>query len=213
VLSDSLLWFLIQRVVFMSKRAVIKFAVAGGALVALAACNTVSVKTDVAKDMSVGVCHTYALAAEHVANADQPAAYGNPLNAQRLKVAVQSNLSAKGIQLAASRETADCIVGYALGSRQVFDDYYGGLYGGFGFGGGFRRGRFGGGFGYYDGPWVQNEVRIAVDLFEAKTHKPIWHASASQDTYELSGPNAEAKINLATTAIFNKLPAVGGTTT
>jgi uncharacterized protein DUF4136 len=196
----------------MSKRALIHSAVAASVVVSLAACNTVSVKTDVAKDMSVATCHSYVFAQEHVANADQPAAYGNPLNAQRLKVAVQSNLSAKGIQLAASRESADCIVGYALGSRQVFDDYYGGLYGGWGFGGGFRRRGFGGGF-YSDGPWVQNEVRIAVDLFDAKSHKPIWHASASQDTYELSGPNAEAKINLAATAIFNKFPAVGAATT
>jgi hypothetical protein len=197
----------------MSKRALIHSAVAASVLVGLAACNTVSVKTDAAKDMSVASCHTYAFATEHMANADQPAAYGNPLNAQRLKVAVQSNLSAKGIQLAATREGADCIVGYALGSRQVFDDYYGGLYGGFGFGGGFRRRGFGGGF-YSDGPWVQNEVRIAVDLFDARSHKPIWHASASQNTYELSGPNAEAKINLATAAIFNKLPLLtGGATT
>jgi hypothetical protein len=197
----------------MSKRALIHSAVAASVLVGLAACNTVSVKTDAAKDMSVASCHTYAFATEHMANADQPAAYGNPLNAQRLKVAVQSNLSAKGIQLAATREGADCIVGYALGSRQVFDDYYGGLYGGFGFGGGFRRRGFGGGF-YSDGPWVQNEVRIAVDLFDARSHKPIWHASASQNTYELSGPNAEAKINLATAAIFNKLPlSTGGATT
>jgi hypothetical protein len=196
----------------MSKRALIHSAVAASVLVGLAACNTVSVKTDSAKDMSVASCHTYAFATEHMANADQPAAYGNPLNAQRLKVAVQSNLSAKGIQLAASRESADCVVGYALGSRQVFDDYYGGLYGGFGFGGGFRRRGFGGGF-YSDGPWVQNEVRIAVDLFDARSHKPIWHASASQNTYELSGPNAEAKINLATAAIFNKFPLSTGAAT
>lgn len=201
----------------MRKRALVHSAAAASVVMALAACTSVSVKTDIAKDMSVSICHTYAFAPEHLANADQPAAYGNPLNAQRLKVAVQANLSAKGIQLAANRESADCMVGYALGSRQVFDDYYGGLYGGWGFGGGFRRrgfGGFGGGFGgYYDGPWVQNEVRIAVDLFDAKSHKPIWHASASQDTYELSGPNAEAKINLATAAIFNKFPAAGATTT
>src|SRR5271155_581964 len=198
----------------MTKRALIPSAVAAGVLLALAACNTVSVKTDVARDGSVSTCHTYVFAQEHVANADQPAAYGNPLNAQRLKVAVQTNLSAKGIQLAASRDSADCVVGYALGSRQVFDDYYGGLYGGFGFGGGFRRRGFGGGFGYYgDGPWVQNEVRIAVDLFDARSHKPIWHASASQDTNELSGKNAEAKINLATSAIFIKFPVVGAATT
>jgi hypothetical protein len=173
---------------------------------ALSACNTVAVRTDYAKDMSVSVCHTYAFAMEHVANADQPAAYANPLNAERLRVSIQSQMSARGIQLV-DRANADCVVGYAMGSRQVFDGYYGGYYGaGWGFGG-FRRGGFGfrGGWGY-DGPWVENETRIAVDLFDAKTHKPIWHASASQNVYELSGPEAVQKIDLATAAIFSKYP-------
>src|SRR5450755_2037781 len=179
----------------------------------LSACNTVAVRTDYAKDLSASVCHTYAFAMEHVANADQPAAYANPLNAERLRVAIQSNMAARGIQLV-DRASADCVVGYAMGSRQVFDGYYGGYYGaGWGFGG--RRGRgigFGGGWGY-DGPWVENETRIAVDLFDAKSHKPIWHASASQNVYELSGPEAVQKIELATAAIFNKFPGgapVGG---
>ncbi|HMI76431.1 MAG TPA: DUF4136 domain-containing protein, partial [Steroidobacteraceae bacterium] len=56
------------------------------------------------------------------------------------------------------------------------------------------------------GPWVENETRIAVDLFDAKSHKPIWHASASQNVYELSGPEAVQKIDLATAAIFSKYP-------
>jgi hypothetical protein len=171
----------------------------------LSACNTVAVRTDSAKDMSASVCHTYAFAMEHVANADQPAAYGNPLNAERLRASIQSQMGARGIQLV-DRANADCVVGYAMGSRQVFDSYYGGYYGA-GWGGGFRRGGFGfrGGWGY-DGPWVENETRIAVDLFDAKTHKPIWHASASQNVYELSGPEAVQKIDLATAAIFGKFP-------
>src|ERR1700722_7642257 len=179
----------------------------------LSACNTVAVRTDSAKDMSVSVCHTYAFANEHIANADEPAAYGNPLNAERLRVSIQANMGARGIQLV-DRAQADCVVGYAMGSRQVFDTYYGGYYGaGWGFGGrGFGRGGFGfgGGFGGgwgYDGPWVENETRIAVDLFDAKSHKPIWHASASQNVYELSGPQAVQKIDLATAAIFSKWPA------
>src|SRR5258708_20993288 len=74
---------------------------------------------------------------EDVANADQPAAYGNPLNAERLRVSIQSNMAARGIQLV-DRAQADCMVGYAMGSRQVFDTYYGGYFGaGLGFGGGF----------------------------------------------------------------------------
>jgi hypothetical protein len=182
--------------------------VACTAALGLSACNTVAVRTDTAKDMSASVCHTYAFANEHIANADEPAAYGNPLNAERLRVSIQANMGARGIQLV-DRAQADCVVGYAMGSRQVFDTYYGGYYGaGWGFGGGFRRGGFGfrGGWGY-DGPWVENETRIAVDLFDARSHKPIWHASASQNVYELSGPEAVQKIDLATAAIFSKFPA------
>lgn len=174
----------------------------------LAACNTIAVKTDAAPGMSVASCRTYAFANEHVANQDQPAAYGNPLNAERLRVAVQNNLASRGIQPVADRGQADCVVGYALGSRQVFDDYYAGWGAGYGY-----RGRRFGGYWGYDGPWVQNETRVAVDLFDAKSHKPIWHASASQSVNELSGPNAEAKINAATAAIFAKFPAGAGAAT
>jgi hypothetical protein len=190
----------------MFKRTLIPVVACTTAL-GLSACNTVAVRTDTAKDMSASICHTYAFANEHIANADEPAAYGNPLNAERLRVSIQSNMGARGIQLV-DRAQADCVVGYAMGSRQVFDTYYGGYYGaGWGFGRGFRRGGigFGGGWGY-DGPWVENETRIAVDLFDAKSHKPIWHASASQNVYELSGPQAVQKIDLATAAIFSKWP-------
>jgi hypothetical protein len=173
----------------------------------LCACETVTVKTDSAHDITADGCHTYAFANEHVAGVDQPAAYGNPLNAERLKVSIQNNMAARGIQLV-DRAQADCVVGYAMGSRQVFDGYYGGYYGaGWGYGYYGRGWRYGGGWGY-DGPWVSNETRIAVDLFDAKTHKPIWHASTSQTTYELSGPEAVQKIDLATAAIFNKFPVV-----
>ena len=53
--------------------------------------------------MSVSSCHSYAFADEHVANTDQPSAFGNPLNAQRLKEAIQTNMAAKGIEKAADR--------------------------------------------------------------------------------------------------------------
>jgi hypothetical protein len=192
-------------------RNIVQVAAAAAVGVSLAACNPIAVKTDSAPGLSVASCQTYAFANEHVANSDQPAAYANPLNAERLRVAVQNNLAAKGLQPASTQAAADCVVGYALGSRQVFDQYYGGwgAYGGYGWG----RGRWGWGGGFYDEPWPQNQVRIAVDLFDNHTHKPIWHASATQDTYELSGPNAEQRINAATTAIFTKFPLAAGAKT
>src|SRR5471030_444623 len=103
----------------MSSRHFLYAAVAGALGFSLAACNTLPVTTDANPNKSVSNCHTYAFAKENVANADQPAAYGNPLNAERLRVAVAANLAAKGIQ-PAERGTADCVVGYAMGTRQVF---------------------------------------------------------------------------------------------
>ena len=190
----------------MLNRHVVQTAVAGVLGLGLAACSSLHVTTDVNPNLSVTSCHTYAFAKEFVANANQPAAYGNPLNAERLRVAIEANLAARGIQRA-DRAAADCVVGYAMGTRQVFNDYYNGFGPGWGFAGGYygRRGGIYGGWGW-DGPYVSDETRIAVDLFDAKSHTPIWHASVSQSVGDLTGPNAEAKIGAGTAAIFSKFP-------
>src|SRR5882762_843029 len=120
--------------------------VTGSALVALAACTALPVTTDINPNMSVSSCHSYAFANEHVTNTDQPAAFGNPLNADRLRMAIESNMAAKSIPKAADRRAADCVVGYAMGTRQVFDDFYGNFGIGWGWGGGWGRRGFGGGF-------------------------------------------------------------------
>ena len=180
----------------------------GAALAALGACSALPVRTDINPSMSVANCHTYAFADEHVANTDQPSAFGNPLNAERLRQAIETNLGAKGIEKAADRKAADCVVGYAMGTRQVFDDYYGNFGIGWGWGGGWGQrgwGGFGGGYGF-DGPSVRDETRISVDLFDSKSRTPIWHASVSQSVRDLTGPNAVERINRAATAIFLKYP-------
>jgi len=175
---------------------------AGVGLAALGACTSLPVTTDSNPNMSVSACHTYAFAQEHVANVDQPAAFGNPLNAERLRVAIQSNLAAKGLTLVADRASAECVVGFAMGTRQTFSDFYGGWGLGFGYGWGHR---FGGSLAY-SGPYVSDETRISIDLFDAKSRTPIWHAAVSQSVRDLTGPNAEVKINAAAAAIFAKYP-------
>lgn len=181
-----------------------------GACLVLGGCNTLPVTTDLNPNYSVTNCHTYAFAQEHVANIDQPAAFGNPLNADRLRSAIETNLAAKGVRRVNDHSAADCIVGYALGTRQVFSDYYGGWGVGVGYGWGYRGGWGGWGGWGWDGPYVENETRISVDLFDAKSRKAIWHAHVSQTTYDLTGPNAQARINAGTAAIFAKFPATGG---
>jgi len=177
---------------------------AGATLLALAGCTSMPVTTDVNPNASVAVCHTYAWAHEHEAAGTQ-AAYSNPLNADRLQVAIQSNLAARGIRRADDPKTADCVVGYAIGSRVVADQY-GGLSLGLGYGWGGWGGPWGFGRYGYDWPTVRNEGRISVDLFDARTRKPIWHASVNQNVTNLTGPDAEARINAAAAAIFAKFP-------
>jgi hypothetical protein len=173
----------------------------------LGACTTLPVTTDANPAFSLANCHTYMFAQEHTVNASQPGAWGNPLNADRLRSAIEANMSARGVALVPSG-TADCVVGYAIGTRQVFNDYYGGWGPGWGVGWGYggwgRRGGFGA-WGY-DGPWVENETRIAIDVFDARAHKPIWHGAVSQNAADLRGQNAENKIQVATAAIFAKMP-------
>jgi hypothetical protein len=175
----------------------------------LAACTTLHVTTDVNPNFSVANCHTYTFATERSGGAD--AAFSNPLNGDRLRAAIESNLAARGVTKAADKASADCVVGYALGTRQVFNDYYSGWGPGWGVGYGWGRGGYGWGGGWgggwgYDGPWVQNETRIVVDVFDARAHKAIWHGAVSQTISDLQGPNAVTKINAATAAIFAKLP-------
>jgi hypothetical protein len=192
----------------MLNKSVLQTLLVAGTLVALEACTALPVKTDYNPNMSVASCHSYVFANEHVAQSDQQSAFGNPINAQRLREAIEANMASKGIPLATDHKAAECVVGYAMGTRQVFNDYYGDFGVGWGWGGGWRRGGWGGGIGY-DGPVAYDETRISIDLFDAKSRTPIWHASVSQSVSDLTGPNAVQRINTATAAIFTKFP-VGG---
>jgi hypothetical protein len=189
----------------MSSTSLLQIIAVTGALAGLEACTGLPVKTDINPNMSVANCHTYAFADEHTANSDHGSAFGNPLNGDRLRQAIEANMAAKGIQKVEDRRSADCVVGYAMGTRQVFDDFYGPYGIGWGWGGGWRRGWAG---GVYGGPYVYDETRIAVDLFDAKSRIPIWHASVSQTVSELTGPHAVERIDAAAAAIFSKYPVV-----
>lgn len=194
----------------MSNRAGFQTMLVMAGILTLEACTGLSVKTDINPNMSVANCRTYAFADEHAANSDHQSAFGNPLNAQRLREAIEANMAAKSIQKVDDRKTADCVVGYAMGTRQVFDDFYGPYGGAWGWAGWGPRWGMGWGWGgYYDAPGVRDETRVSVDLFDARSRVPIWHASVSQSVAELSGPHAVERINAAAAAIFSKFPAVG----
>ena len=153
-----------------------------------AACTTLHVTTDVNPNFSVANCHTYSL--RHASTAAAPMRRSrNPLNADRLRAAIEGNMAARGVTKAADKASADCVIGYAMGTRQVFNDYYAGWGPGWGVGYGWGRGGYGWGGGWgYDGPWVENETRIVVDMFDARAHKADLARRGQPDHLGPAGP-------------------------
>jgi hypothetical protein len=45
-----------------------------------------------------------------------------------------------------------------------------------------------------------------VDLYDAKSRQPLWHASVDQSVVGLTGTAADNKIKAAVAAIFTKYP-------
>jgi hypothetical protein len=77
-------------------------------------------------------------------------------------------------------------------------------YGGWGWGYGWRGGYYGA-WGW-DGPYVYREGIVAVDLYDARSKQPLWHATVDQNVVGLTGTAAENKINVAVATIFTKYP-------
>src|ERR1700716_3264814 len=100
----------------MLRKSIPQSLLLGGTLLALGACSGLPGKTDITPNKTVASCHTYAFADEHAANTDQPSAFGNPLNAERLRQAIEANMGARGFQKSSDRKSADCVGGYAWGA-------------------------------------------------------------------------------------------------
>jgi len=121
----------------------------------------------------------------------------NPLNEERLRSAIATHLVPGGSVLPAG-SPADCLVGYGIGGNTVVDP---GPYYGWGYGWGY--------YGWGGGPYAYREGIISVDLYDAKSRQPMWHASADQSLFDVSGADAEKRINEAIAAIFSKRPPGG----
>jgi hypothetical protein len=173
----------------------------------LAGCETLHVTSDVNRAVVGQVtCHTFAWAGTFKSDSPLRNGVANPVNESRLRGAIQAHLAGLGIQAAPNEAGADCLVGYGIGSRSVVEGAYPVGWGwGFGYGWGWRHG-YAGGYWGWDEPYVYREGIIAVDLYDARSKQPIWHASVNQSLVNATGADAEQKIDKAVTALFTKYP-------
>jgi hypothetical protein len=150
-----------------------------------------SVKSDVNHALVKSVhCGSYAWAGSFRGASPLRSSIANPLNEERLRTAIAAHLSGP-VQPPGSE--ADCLVGYGIGENYYVDGAWP-----YGYGWGY-------GWGWY-GPYVYREGIIAIDLYDAKSRQPMWHASVDQSLNGVDGGEADKRINAAVAALFTKYP-------
>lgn len=163
----------------------------------LAACATLQVGSDYDRSASFTGYHQFALM-------PRTRTAANPLVAQRAQDAIQAELAAKGFVYVADAATADFVVDFAIGARDRVDiaSYpapYAGMYWGRGW------------WGYpYWGDQVDvrqyKEGTLSIDVFDARTHKPIWHGWAKKELSQSDMARSERPIRDAVNAVLQRFP-------
>jgi Domain of unknown function (DUF4136) len=189
------------------KRRLLSLLLASAAAWALTGC-ALQVRSDVnRKVFHPGQCKSFAWAGAFRTDNPMRSTIANPVNESRLRAAIAAHMQSLGVPLATSN--ADCLVGYGIGSTLAVDGSPAGW--GYGYGywgwGGWGWGGPWGPWGWgWDAPYVYRQGMIGIDLYDAKTREPLWHASVDQDLYGATGAEAEKRIDAAVDALFTKFP-------
>ena len=133
----------------------------------------------------------------------------NPLLEPRIMSALERALVAKGYGFAKAPKDADFVVSFTVGSRdEIRVDSYPSMSAGYG--AAYPR-HWGWGGMYYG---VSTETRgrqytegmLAVDMFDVKERRPVWHGVATKRINESDRENIEATVKAAVDAILAGFP-------
>jgi len=124
---------------------------------------------------------------------------------QRAREAIQEELTRKGFTYVNDAAAADFVVDFTIGARERTDIHsypapYVGPYWG-----------YSGWWGYhYWGDEIDvrqyREGTLAVDVFDAHTHKPVWHGWAKKELTQQDIGRSEAPIRAAVDAVLAQFP-------
>ena len=164
-----------------------------------------SVKTDYDHKADFSKYHTYSFYKVET---------HNPLNVQRVKDAVNKELSAKNMQ---EVPTGGDVAITAIGStkdEQEYNTFYSGLggggYGWGGWGGGWGGSRWGGGGGGLS-TTTQQQIPVGtlvLDMYDQGTHQLVWRGTAQSQLSDKPDKNTK-KLNKAVDKMFDKFPPKG----
>lgn len=164
-------------------------------------CSSLTTRADFDRNNDFSRYRTFAwMSDDPVLAARGATAQVSPLNRQRIVQAIEAELRAKGFTLAARRANADFVVDYTVGSRDRIDvDSYPTDF----------RGPWSWGWPRY---WREVDVstytegRLAVDIFDGRTRRPVWHGLGKRRISAADIARAESEIPKAVSAILAPFP-------
>ena len=124
----------------------------------------------------------------------------SPLNRQRIVRAIEDEMRAKGFQKSMDRSKSDFAVSYTVGARDRLDvsSYPAPYAGRWGWGGPY--------FGSQVDLHMYTEGTLAIDIFDASTHQPVWHGWGSKRITAHDVTHAAEQIPPAVTQILKSVP-------
>ncbi len=153
---------------------------------------------------------TFAFISEHPLIRGEGAETVSPLFEGRVMQVTENVLVARGFERVADRESADVAIAFTIGGRdkiqvnsypEPYRPYYGGGYRG-GWGGSYY------GYGMSTTTSVQQytEGTLAIDIYDVKDHKPIWHGKATKRITSKMQKNPQETITEIVTQILANFP-------
>lgn len=168
----------------------------------LTACETLHVGSDHDPAADFSRYHSFAWMPPHAQRAES----SNPLVVQRAHDAIEAALIGKRYSPAGDPAQADFVVDFTIGSRERADvRSYPAPYGG-----AFVRG----GPYWWGTPYWGNEVdlrqyregTISVDVFDAQSHRPVWHGWARKELTRTDIEHSQGSIREAVDSILATFP-------
>ena len=175
-----------------------------GLMVLLSGCATVQVGSDYDKNAQFQSYHTFTVMQRKHSGAH------NPLVAVRAEDAIRADLKQKGYVEASDPSAADFSVDFTIGSHERTDinsypePYALGGWDGWGLGG---AGWWGGTYwGESLDVYQYREGVLSVDVFDRRTHRPVWHGWAKKELSTADLERSEGPVQRAVAAVLARFP-------
>jgi len=157
-------------------------------------CTTTRVSSDFDRSARFDGYHTYAwLPRAHASGR-------NPLIVRFARESIDAELAQKGFVLAADPSTADFEVDFTIGAHDRLDvSTYPARY----------RGPWGWGRGYYGDAIDVRQYRegtLAIDVFDGRTHQPVWTGRATKEITGADQSHSDGPIRIAAAAVLAQFP-------